>query len=78
MEALPIKLVIVGDGAVGKTSMLVSYQQNKFPTEYVPTIFDNSTTTIKVDGRVINLGLWFDIIYSGTQQDRKSTLGYVL
>lgn len=55
---LEIKLVVVGDGNVGKTSLLMSYCNNHFPNEHVPTVFDNYTTDVLVDGRGVRLSLW--------------------
>jgi len=57
-SATRIKLVVVGDGAVGKTSLLISYATDKFPTDYVPTVFENYTAQMKTNDRTILLHLW--------------------
>ncbi|XP_072170031.1 cell division control protein 42 homolog [Diadema setosum] len=50
-----LKCVLVGDGAVGKTSLVVSYTTNGYPVQYVPTAFDNYSVVIRVDSKPIKL-----------------------
>lgn len=56
--AIRRKLVIVGDGACGKTSLLCVFAMGEFPKEYHPTIFENYVAEIRLDGKPVQLALW--------------------
>lgn len=57
-DPLRRKLVIVGDGACGKTSLLCVFALGQFPRQYEPTIFENYVAEIRLDGRPVLLALW--------------------
>jgi len=53
------KVVVIGNGAVGKTSMLITYTTKSFPSEYVPSAFDSFTQLVMAkNGTVVPLNLW--------------------
>ena len=58
MTAIRKKLVIVGDGACGKTCLLIVFSKDQFPEVYVPTVFENYVADIEVDNRQVELALW--------------------
>ena len=58
MAAIRKKLVIVGDGACGKTCLLIVFSKDQFPEVYVPTVFENYVADIEVEGKTVELALW--------------------
>ncbi|KAM8953858.1 rho-related GTP-binding protein RhoU-like [Pelodytes ibericus] len=52
-----LKCVLLGDGAVGKTSLLVSYTTNGYPTRYIPTAFDDFSASVEVGNIPVKLQL---------------------
>merc|ERR1712080_456550 len=58
MAAIRKKLVIVGDGACGKTCLLIVFSKDQFPEVYVPTVFENYVADIEVDNKQVELALW--------------------
>ena len=60
MAAIRKKLVIVGDGACGKTCLLIVFSKDQFPEVYVPTVFENYVADIEVDGKQVKDSFFFE------------------
>ena len=53
-----IKIVAVGDGGCGKTSLLMVLQGNQFPSDYMPTVFENYLMKKSYAGVNYEVELW--------------------
>jgi len=53
-----LKIVVVGDGTVGKTCLLSVLTSDEFNWEHIPTIFQNQQHEMKVNGTDYQLDLW--------------------
>ncbi|TDL19246.1 small GTPase-binding protein [Rickenella mellea] len=58
MSVIRRKLVIVGDGACGKTCLLTVFTRGTFPEDYVPTVFESYVADVEIDGKHVELALW--------------------
>jgi GTPase SAR1 family protein len=38
--------------------LLISYANNRFPEDYIPTVFDNYVVNLTAGDQTIELGLW--------------------
>ncbi|CEP17722.1 hypothetical protein [Parasitella parasitica] len=52
------KIVVVGDGACGKTSLLSVFTRGYFPQVYEPTVFENYVQDVEVNGKIVQLSIW--------------------
>lgn len=59
MQKYIFKLIVVGDGAVGKTSLVKKYSENTFREDYLPTIGSGfATKRLTIDGKEITYQIW--------------------
>ena len=53
------KLLIIGDSAVGKTSLLLRYTDEAYSEHYISTIgVDFKIKTMELDGKTVKLQIW--------------------
>ena len=54
-----VKVVVIGDSFVGKTSLIQMFEHNKFQESFKPTIgADFSNKEIKLDDGIVILQIW--------------------
>ncbi|MBD3230943.1 MAG: GTP-binding protein [Candidatus Lokiarchaeota archaeon] len=56
---LAFKLVVVGDYAVGKTTLILNFTEHKFREMYIPTIgVQFSVKDVKLEDEIVKLTVW--------------------
>jgi len=60
-----VKVVLLGDAAVGKTSLLTRYSTGSFPAEYIPSVCDISYNSLEYEDQAVTLQL----VDTGGQED---------
>eukprot|EP00092_Neocalanus_flemingeri_P003262 GFUD01003493.1.p1 GENE.GFUD01003493.1~~GFUD01003493.1.p1 ORF type:complete len:199 (+),score=67.11 GFUD01003493.1:72-668(+) len=53
-----LKVVVVGDGAVGKTCLCTVFAKKVFPADYVPTVFETHPISLELGGRELSMNVW--------------------
>ncbi|KAF7467656.1 rho-related GTP-binding protein RhoD [Marmota monax] len=56
--ARSVKVVLVGDGGCGKTSLLMVFAAGAFPESYTPTVFERYAASLQVKGKPVRLQIW--------------------
>uniref|UniRef100_UPI00358EF138 rho-related GTP-binding protein RhoF n=1 Tax=Myxine glutinosa TaxID=7769 RepID=UPI00358EF138 len=53
-----VKLVIVGDGACGKTSLITVFAKGTFPEDYTPSVFEKYERELNIGRKRVSMSLW--------------------
>jgi Ras-related protein Rab-1A len=54
-----IKLLIIGNSGVGKSSLLTRFADDDFREQYIYTIgVDFKVRTLNIDGKIVKLQIW--------------------
>lgn len=69
-----VKLLILGDGKVGKTSMLLRFTEDYFPTSHIQTLgIDFKLKLQEIEGKMYKFQIWDT---AGQERFRKLTTAY--
>ena len=50
-------VIVIGEGSVGKSALCIKFVKDQFSAEYNPTIEDNYSKEVTVDGKQVKLSL---------------------